>query len=128
ALNRAWYGQLTPNAPHYHPTRYHALNLHSVWHRGTIELRLFEVTLHAGKVKAYVQFALALAAKARRVQKASSRRKPFNAATAKYDFRVLLLDLGLIGDTFKTALTHLLANLDGSAAWKHGRPQPLALA
>jgi hypothetical protein len=37
-----------------------------------------------------------------------------------------LLRLGLIGDEFKTARLHLLANLEGSAAWKHGRPQDQA--
>jgi len=34
-----------------------------------------------------------------------------------------MLHLGLIGDEFKTARLHLMANLNGSAAWKHGRPQ-----
>jgi len=31
---------------------------------------------------------------------------------------------GSIGDEFKTARKHLLANLAGSAAWKNGRPAP----
>lgn len=33
-----------------------------------------------------------------------------------------MLHLGLIGDEFKTARQHLMASLNGSAAWKHGRP------
>jgi hypothetical protein len=128
ALNRIWYGHHNTNPQHYDQTRYRGLNLHNIWYRGTVEFRLFEATLHAGKVKAYVQLVLALGAKALRVKKASSQRKPFNPATAKYDFRVLLLDLGLVGDEFKTARKHLLANLDGSAAWKHGRPTTAAMA
>ena len=55
---------------------------------GTIELRYFNGTLHAGEVKAYVQLALAMAAKALSSKAASSKRREFNPATAKYDFRV----------------------------------------
>jgi hypothetical protein len=43
--------------------RYYGVNFHNVWYRGTVEFRWFEGTLHAGKVKSYVQFVLALAAK-----------------------------------------------------------------
>ncbi|MFP2903202.1 VrlE, partial [Corallococcus sp. 4LFB] len=52
---------------------------------------------------------------------ASSKRRDFNPATAKYDFRVFLLHLGLIGEEFKTARLHLLKHLEGSAAWKGQR-------
>ena len=31
----------TPQQQKYHPTRYHGLNLHSYWYRGTIEFRYF---------------------------------------------------------------------------------------
>ena len=121
-LNVAWYGYLNRSPIHYDQSRYRGLNLHNVWYRGTIEFRWFEGTLHAGKVKAYVQFVLALAAKALNAKTASSRRREFDPATAKYDFRVFMLGLGLIGDEFKTARLHLMAHLEGSAAWKHGRP------
>ncbi len=57
---------------HYNPTRYHALNLHSFYQKmrwengelknGTVEFRLFNGTTHAGKIKAYVQFCLAISA------------------------------------------------------------------
>ena len=33
---------------HYNWTRYYALNLHSVFYRGTVEWRCFNSTLHAG--------------------------------------------------------------------------------
>jgi hypothetical protein len=120
-LNRAWYGYHCPNPQHYDRSRYRALNLHSLFYRGTIEYRSFNGTLHAGKVKAYIQFVLALSAKALKAKSASSKRREFNPATAKYDFRVFLLNLGLVGDEFKTARFHLLSLLEGSAAWKHGR-------
>ena len=72
-------------------------------------------------MKAYIQFALALSAKAINARASSSRRRDFNPDTAKYDFRVFLLKLGLIGDEFKTARLHLLARLNGSTAWKGER-------
>lgn len=121
-LNRFWYGRENNNPTHYDPSRYHGVNLHNIWYRQTVEFRWFESTLHAGKVKAYIQFVLALAAKAQNARAASSKRRQFNTATAKYDFRVFLLSLGLIGDEFKTARKHLLARLQGSAAWQNGRP------
>jgi len=122
-MNRAWYGYHNTRPVHYDSSRYHGLNLHNVWFRGTVEMRWFEATLHAGKVKAYIQFVLALSAKAIGARASSSKRRDFNPDTAKYDFRVFLLHLGLIGDEFKTARLHLMAKLNGSAAWKNGRPE-----
>jgi len=121
-VNRLWYGQLNRCPQHYDQSRYHALNIHSLFTRGTIEFRLFEGTLHAGVVKSYVQFVLAIARLALTSRAASSRRRPFDPVSAKYDFRCFLLRLGMIGDEFKTARLHLTRRLTGSAAWKHGRP------
>lgn len=120
-LNVAWYGSLNRHPQHYDHSRYHALNLHNIWYRGTIEFRLFNGTLHAGKVKAYIQFCLALATKAIESRTAKSEKRAFNAQTAKYDFRVFLLGLGMIGEEYKTARHHLLANLAGQSAWKNTR-------
>lgn len=118
-MNSAWYGQYNPNPVHYDQSRYHGLNLHNIWYRGTVEFRYFNGTLHAGKVKAYIQFCLALGAKAITAKSASSKKRTVNLATSKYDFRVFLLSLGLIGEEFKTARLHLLKQLQGSAAWKN---------
>ncbi len=126
-LNRSWYGYQNNNPHHYHNNRYHKINLHNIWYKNTLEFRWFESTLHAGKVKAYIQFCLALAAKALNSRAASSRKREFDAQSAKYDFRVFLLGLKLIGDEFKTARQHLLANMPGDAAFKKPRrnqPQP----
>ena len=126
-LNRLWYGYRNTAPIHYDPSRYHLVNFHSVWYLGTIEIRAFAGTLHAGKIKAYIQFCLALAAKALNARAASSKKRKANGKSDRYDFRVFLLGLRLIGDEFKTCRKHLLANLAGSAAWKNGRPtQPTA--
>jgi hypothetical protein len=121
ALNSAWYGMYCPRPQRYDRSRYHGLNLNPILGIGAIEFRLFNSTTHAGKIKAYIQFVLALSAKALKAKSASSKRREFDPATAKYDFRTFLLSIGLIGDEFKTARFHLLSLLEGSAAWKHGR-------
>ncbi|TQF09172.1 VrlE [Myxococcus llanfairpwllgwyngyllgogerychwyrndrobwllllantysiliogogogochensis] len=120
-VNEAWYGRRNLAPQRYDASRYHGLNLNSLFFRGTIEFRYFNGSVHAGEVKAYVQLVLALAARALASKAASSKRRDFNPATAKYDFRVFLLHLGLIGEEFKTARTHLLKKLEGSAAWKGQR-------
>jgi hypothetical protein len=121
AVNQAWYGYHNAHPARYDATKYHGVNLNSFYLRGTIEFRYFNGSVDADKVKAYVQFVLALAAKALRSKGASSKRREFNVATAKYDWRVFLLSLGLIGDEFKIARKHLTQHLAGSAAWKGER-------
>ncbi|MCC6649385.1 MAG: amidoligase family protein, partial [Polyangiaceae bacterium] len=120
-VSEAWYGRANARPERYDSSRYHGLNLNSLFFRGTIEFRYFNGTLHAGEVKGYVQLVLALAAKGLTSKAASSKRRAFDAATAKYDFRVFLLHLGLIGDEYKTARLHLTKRLAGSAAWKGAR-------
>ncbi|MFQ6611117.1 MAG: amidoligase family protein [Fidelibacterota bacterium] len=118
-LNRIWYGVRNHRPSHFDSTRYYGLNLHNVWYRGTVEFRYFEGTLHAGKIKAYIQFCLALSAKAINAKGASAKKRSLSHQSSKYDFRVFLLSLGLIGDEFKTARLHLLSNLRGDIAWKN---------
>ena len=101
---------------HYNESRYHGLNLHAYFTKGTVEFRLFNSTLHAGGLKAYIQFCLAVTAKAINTSKASS--KPSVSDNEKYTFRCWLLRLGLNGDEFKTCRHHLLKNLEGNSAWR----------
>lgn len=115
-LERIWYNGRSGRNDHYDNTRYHALNLHSVFSKGTIEFRLFNSTLHAGEVKSYIQLCLAISHQAL-VQKGASRIRT-QSPNEKYTFRTWLLRLRLIGDEFKTARLHLLKNLDGNIAWR----------
>lgn len=115
-LERLWYNGDSRRYAHYDSTRYHALNLHSVFSKGTIEFRMFNSTLHAGEVKSYIQLCLAISHQAL-TQKCASRNRT-QSENEKYTFRTWLLRLGLIGDEFKTARQHLLKNLDGNIAWK----------
>ena len=115
-LNRQWYGGRDHSGYHYDDSRYHGLNLHSVFNKGTIEFRLFNSTLHAGEIKAYIQLCLAISHQALTQQRAfQTRTVPENE---KYTFRGWLLRLGMIGEEFKTARLHLLKNLEGNIAWR----------
>ena len=66
AAERIWYSSAndgytgTIDHQHYNPTRYHGINLHAFFTKGTFEFRLFNGTTHAGKIKAYIQFCLAM--------------------------------------------------------------------
>lgn len=122
-MERIWYNGASGRNDHYNASRYHALNLHSVFSKGTIEFRLFNSTLHAGEVKSYIQLCLAISHQAL-VQKGASHTRT-QSTNEKYTFRTWLLRLGLIGDEFKTARQHLLKNLEGNIAW-HDPAQAIA--
>lgn len=115
-FKRLWYNGNDGSQQHYHSSRYRCLNLHSVFQKGTVEFRAFNGDLHAGKIKAYIQFCLAIAAQALNQRSASPTKTM--STNEKYTFRVWLLRLGMIGDEFKTARKHLLDHLEGCIAWK----------
>ena len=113
---------------HYNDTRYHMLNLHATFTKGTIEFRLFQFDapadgrqngLHAGQLKSYIQLCLALSQMAKTVKTASP--KPQQNENPKYAMRTWLLRLGFIGDEFKTARELLTRRLAGDAAFRSGR-------
>ncbi len=116
ALERLWYNGNSRRNTHYDSSRYHALNLHSVFSKGTIEFRMFNSTLHAGEVKSYIQLCLAISHQAL-IQHRAMRTKT-QSDNEKYTFRTWLLRLGLIGKEFETARMHLLKNLEGNIAWR----------
>lgn len=102
---------------HYHTSRYHGLNLHSTFTKGTIEFRLFNGTLHAGKIRSYIVLCLAISHQAL-IQKSASARRT-HTDNEKYTFRCWLLRLGLIGEEFKNCRMHLMKALDGNSAWRN---------
>ena len=122
--NGASYGR----TQHYNDSRYHMLNLHATFTKGTIEFRLFQFDapadgkqngLHAGQLKSYIQLCLALSEMAKTVRTASP--KPQQNENPKYAMRTWLLRLGFIGDEFATARDLLTRRLDGDAAFRNGR-------
>lgn len=131
ALADVWYtsqGASYGRSQHYNESRYHQLNYHSVFTKGTIELRLFQFDiprngkkngLHAGELKAYIQLCLALSQMAKTAKSASP--KPQQNENPKYAMRTWLLRLGFIGDEFKTAREVLTKRLEGDCSFRHGR-------
>jgi len=116
-LSEAWYGRSNEVPCRYDTTRYHGLNLNSLFYRGTIEFRYFQSSssfLHAGEIKSYVQLALALVAKGLTTKKTPSlKRRPFDLGTTRFDARVLSIRLGLIGPEFETVRYHLTKSMSG---------------
>lgn len=118
ALKTLWYKPYGgASTYHYHESRYHGLNFHSVFTKGTVEFRLFNSTTHAGKIKAYIQLCLAISHQAITQRGASARKTA--TTNEKFTFRTWLLRLGLIGEEFRTARLHLLAKLEGNSAWRY---------
>lgn len=103
---------------HYNSTRYHGVNLHSFFTKGTVEFRLFNSTLHAGKIKAYIQFCLAVSAWAitsqeKIVFRSMEGYSPDQKVTIMRN--ILTHRLGLYGDEFKTCRLHLMTPLKKAA-------------
>ena len=114
-----WYEGNISDREHYNWTRYYALNLHSVFYRGTVEWRCFNSTLHAGKIAAYVNLCLAMSAQA--INQRSTVMRKTMSDNELFTFRVWLVRLGLNGEEFKNTRNHLLANLDGDRAWRYDK-------
>ena len=126
-----WYGSQDENygrSQHYNGSRYHMLNLHATFTKGTVEFRLFQFDapaggkqngLHAGQLKSYIQLCLALSQMAKEVKTASH--KPQQNENPKYAMRTWLLRLGFIGEEFATAREVLTKRLTGDASFRHGR-------
>ena len=118
-LEQIWYEGDVSSTEHYNWTRYYALNLHSVFYRGTVEWRCFNSTLHAGKVAAYVNLCLAISAQA--IAQRSTVMRKTHSENELFTFRVWLVRLGLNGEEFKHTRDHLLAHLEGDRAWRHDK-------
>lgn len=131
ALADIWYtsnGASSGRSQHYNDSRYHMLNYHATFTKGTIEFRLFQFDapaegkrngLHAGQLKSYIQLCLALSQMAKTVKSASP--KPQQNENPKYAMRTWLLRLGFIGEEFKTAREILTKRLAGDTAFRNGR-------
>ncbi|MBC8465667.1 amidoligase family protein [bacterium] len=121
-LNEMWFGRYLQHPTHYENHRYKALNYNNLYRAiNTIEFRFPNSTLHAGKIRSYVQLFLAISAKALNARSASHRK--IQTDNPKFNFRVWLVStLGMKGDEFKTARYHLTRYLPGNSAWRYGPP------
>ena len=122
--NGADYGR----SQHYNQSRYHMLNLHATFTKGTVEFRLFQFDapsggkqngLHAGQLKSYIQLCMALSQMAKELRTASPKEQ--QKENPKFAMRTWLLRLGFIGEEFATAREILTRNLEGDTAFRFGR-------
>lgn len=130
ALADIWYtgnGASYGRNQHYNDSRYHMLNLHATFTKGTVEFRLFQFDapangkrngLHAGQLKSYIQLCLALSNMAKTVKCASAKEQ--QKENPKYAMRTWLLRLGFVGEEFATAREVLTKRLEGDAAFRNG--------
>jgi hypothetical protein len=119
SMERIWYSAVNDgysygiSHEHYNRTRYHGINLHAFFTKGTVEFRLFNGTTHAGKIKAYVQFCLAMSAWAINAKDnlhfMKSAHYTDKAQRGKLMLAVLKNRLGMRGPEYKTARLHLTA-------------------
>ncbi len=106
-LKSAWYDN---------SDRYSMLNLSSLFDGKGIEYRCFNGTLHAGEVKSYIQFSLALTQSAKDLTRCCST-IPKNNENDKYAMRTWLCRMYLTGDEFKTCRKFMCRNLTGESAF-----------
>ena len=126
-----WYGSQGCDygrTQHYNNSRYHMLNLHATFTKGTVEFRMFQFDkpangkkngIHAGKLKSYIQLCLAMSRIAKDVRTASPKEQ--QKENKKFAMRIWLMRMGFIGDEFSTARQVLTENLDGDNAFRFGR-------
>lgn len=119
-IENIWYeGYPGSRDQRYHSSRYYFLNLHSFFHgHKTVELRGFNGTLHAGKIRAYIVLALALNNQA--LTQKNARFKKVQEENERFAMRTYLNRIGFIGDEFKNCREHLYQHLSGNAAWRFG--------
>ena len=120
--NHATYG----TTQHYNDSRYHMLNLHASFTKGTVEFRLFQFDnphgdkkggIHAGRMKAYIQLVLAMSNMAKEMRNAKI--QPQQTENQKYAMYWWMRRLGMIGDEFETARMILIGKLDGKTTYRH---------
>ena len=122
SIERIWYSRANDgyegriDHQHYNSTRYHGVNLHAFFTKGTVEFRLFNGTTHAGKIKAYIQFCLAMSAWAINAKNSYSFQKMEGRDKAKAFEDLLTRRLKLRGKEYATCRLHLMSVFTSSEA------------
>lgn len=90
-------------------SRYHALNLHSLWQGKGIEFRLFNGTTDFSRIKAYILLVLAINNQSLNQNRAFTKAK--NNTSDRQQMYNWLKQMGMCGIEFEYARTMLLRNL-----------------
>lgn len=112
-IKKCWYQTQSycsdGSSNHYDSSRYHLLNLHSMWQGKGIEFRCFNGTTHAGEIKAYIQFCLALVHRAKELPWSHARGNEQKDSLKA--MKLYIRRLGLVGEEFETCRYHMTKNL-----------------
>lgn len=132
-VEKAWYQNFSNGnvewcrGNHYDESRYHLLNLHRYFATqgrpdNTIEIRAFDSTLHAGKVRTYVYLVLSMNAYALQASRVTCKKNPIMiAGNEKFAMRTWLNLLGWTGPEFMNPHAHMQKNLVGDSAYRFGK-------
>ncbi len=96
-------------------------SLSVVEHDGRATFPWFTLRGTPGEADTYARFVAALVSMAKNRKRITAKEKPVE--NAKFSMRLFLVQLGFIGDEYKTARKILLRNLSGNSSWKSGPPQ-----
>lgn len=111
---------------HYNHSRYHMLNLHATFTKGTIEFRLFQFQppkdgkqngLHAGQLRAYVLFCMGISQMAKELRFVP-RRKNNTIEEDKHCFEMFFFRNFGTSEEFKVVRNLFTSNLLWPDAWK----------
>jgi hypothetical protein len=94
--------------------RYYGVNLQSLRTHGTVEFRFLEATAHAGKLRAQLTLMLMVAHYCANAKRTSAKQRDTRGNT-KYSARVLMKQIGMVGDRFAVVRKHILDALDGDS-------------
>lgn len=101
-ISNAWYGGESRHLCHYDRSRYRALNLHSFYENRGVEIRVFNSTLHAGVIRAYIAFCIELC------RLAALRQVSTDSAVTESAMNALLDEMGITDRNVRTHLTSAL--------------------
>ena len=139
-MKKCWYESMgydpeVAQEDHYNRSRYHLLNLHSLWQGKGVEFRCFQFAnpsersdgsgrqrrggLHAGELKAYIQLCLGMVATAGLVNSVKSKATRQQTENPQYSMMRFLRKLGLKGGEFKTLRELMFRHLEGNARVRH---------
>lgn len=133
-FERIWYNAQGSRVDHrhYNETRYHQLNLHATFTKGTIEFRLFQFDppkdgkkngIHAGKMKSYIQLCLAMSQRAKAARSISPIQPDSVRENPKFAMKTWLDQMACMGDEFNTMRKVLYDRLPGDVSFRHGEAQ-----
>lgn len=107
-------GQDRHSVARHQPSRYFGVNLAALRTHGTVEFRFLTATAHAGKLRSQLTLMLMCALYCANAKRTSAKQRDVRGNT-KYAARVLMKQVGMVGEQFSVVRKHILAALEGDS-------------